>query len=125
MTISVVVIFLGMMGYFTVYAMTHREELFNNSYNGRQQILAAQNRRGEIYARNGEKLAETKVDSSGEEKRFYPYGNLFSHAIGYVDKGKMGIESQANYYLIQSSIPVASRAEKGSGSPTLLKMTGR
>ena len=64
-TISVVVIFLGMMGYFTVYAMTHREELFNNSYNGRQQILAAQNRRGEIYARNGEKLAETKVDSSG------------------------------------------------------------
>ncbi len=114
MTISVVVIFLGMMGYFTVYAMTHREELFNNSYNGRQQILAAQNRRGEIYARNGEKLAETKVDSSGEEKRFYPYGNLFSHAIGYVDKGKMGIESQANYYLIQSSIPVASRAEMGA-----------
>jgi len=113
-TISVVIVFLGMMGYFTVYAMTHREELLNNSYNGRQQIFAAQNSRGRIYARGGEVLAETKAEVGGKEKRVYPYASLFSHAVGYVGKGKTGIESQANYYLIQSGIPSMSKAKLGA-----------
>lgn len=110
-TIGFVVLFLAMMGYFTVYAMTHREELLNNSYNSRQQLLTAQNRRGSIYARGGEVLAETEADADGVEKRVYPYENLFAHAVGYVDKGKTGVEAQANYYLIQSSIPAVSKVK--------------
>ncbi len=115
-TVSFVSLFLVMMGYFTVYAMTHQEELMNNSYNNRQQILAAQNKRGTIYARGGEILAET--DESDE--RVYPYDNLFAHAVGYVDKGKMGIESLANYYLLRSSIPAVDRVKgeiNGEKSP--------
>lgn len=110
-TVSVVMLFLVMMGYFTIYAMTHQEELMNNSYNNRQQLLTAQNRRGSIYAKGGEILAETTEDENGAEKRVYPYENLFAHAVGYVDKGKTGIESQTNYYLIHSSIPAVDKVK--------------
>ena len=102
-----------MMGYFTVYSLTHEEELMNNSYNNRQQILSEQNRRGSILARDGKVLAETVVDDSGNEKRVYPYENLFAHVVGYVDKGRAGLEAQANYYLIQSSIPTVSKLKRG------------
>ena len=119
MTIAFVSLFLVMMGYFTVYAMTHREELLNNSYNNRQQLLLAQNRRGSIFSRDGEILAETQ-NADGKEVRVYPYGSLFAHAVGYVDKGKTGIESQTNYYLIQSSIPAVNKVQNeliGEKSP--------
>ena len=38
-----VAVFLGMMGYTCHYAITHQQELMNNSYNSRQEILVAQN----------------------------------------------------------------------------------
>ena len=41
-TISFVLLFLGLSGYITYYSVTHKQELINNSYNGRQQILIAQ-----------------------------------------------------------------------------------
>jgi len=112
-TVFFVALFLCMMGYFTVYSLTHEEELMNNSYNNRQQILSEQNRRGSILARDGKVLAETVVDDSGNEKRVYPYENLFAHVVGYVDKGRAGLEAQANYYLIQSSIPTVSKLKRG------------
>lgn len=119
-TVSFVALFLVMMGYLSVYAMTHQEELMNNSYNNRQNILSQQNRRGTIYARGGEVLAETVEGTDGQEKRVYPYDELFSHAVGYVDKGKMGMEAQANYYLIRSSIPAVTKVKgeiSGEKSP--------
>ncbi len=113
-TVFFVALFLVMMGYFTVYALTHEEELMNNSYNNRQQILSAKNRRGSIYARDGEVLAQTEEGTGGNEQRVYPYGALFAHAVGYADKGRAGLEAQANYYLIQSSIPLTSKMREGS-----------
>ena len=113
-TVSFVALFLAMMGYFTVYAMTHEEELMNNNYNTRQQLLSARNVRGTIYAAGGEALAETREEADGTETRVYPYDNLFSHAVGYADKGKSGLEAQANYYLIQSSIPTLNKIRGGN-----------
>jgi peptidoglycan glycosyltransferase len=102
-------LFLGMIGYIVHYSLTNRQELINNSYNGRQQMLLAQNRRGSIYASGGEVLAET-VEEDGEETRVYPYGNLFSHVVGYSVNGRMGVEAQANYYLINSNAPLSEKA---------------
>lgn len=113
-TVFFVALFLVMMGYFTFYALTHEEELMNNSYNNRQQILSAKNRRGSICARDGEVLAMTQEDAAGSEKRIYPYDNLFAHVVGYADKGRAGLEAQANYYLIRSSIPVTDKFKDGS-----------
>ena len=51
-----------MMGYTSYYAITHQQELINNSYNGRQELLVQQNTRGTIYAAGGQILAETQTD---------------------------------------------------------------
>lgn len=98
-----------MMGYTCHYAITNRQELINNSYNGRQELLVSQNRRGTIYAAGGQILAQTQTDTDGKETRVYPYGNLFAHAVGYASNGKYGIESAANYYLINSNARLADK----------------
>lgn len=104
------VLFLGMIGYIAYYSATHKQELINNSYNGRAQILLAKNRRGSIYSSDGEVLAKTVEDEDGNELREYPYGNLFSHVVGYSVNGRMGVEAQANYYLINSNAPLSQKA---------------
>ncbi len=103
-------LFLGLAGYITYYSATHRQELINNSYNGRQQILIAQNRRGRILSAGGDVLAQTVSDEEGNEKREYPYQNLFSHVVGYASNGRMGVEAQANYYLINTSASLSQKA---------------
>lgn len=102
-------LFFVMMGYTGHYAVTHKQALINNSYNSRQGILIAQNKRGTIYAAGGQKLAETQTDTEGEEVRVYPYANLFSHAVGYAANGRFGVEAQANYYLINSSTKLSEK----------------
>ncbi len=104
-----VVLFLCMMGYTCYYAVTNKQEMINNSYNSRQQILIAQNTRGTIYSRNREVLAETQTDTEGKEIRVYPYANLFSHAVGYSTHGKYGIEALSNYYLINSNAKLSDK----------------
>lgn len=103
--------FLAILGHLVYFAATSKEEMLNNSYNGRQALLAAQNRRGTIYARGGEVLAETVLTEDGTEVRNYPYDNLFAHAVGYSTKGKTGIEAQANYYLINCNIPFKDKVK--------------
>lgn len=107
---SFVLLFLGLSGYITYYSVTHKQELMDNSYNGRQQMLIAQNRRGRILSADGDILARTLQDDEGNEKREYPYQNLFSHVVGYATNGRMGVEAQANYYLINSSAPLSQKA---------------
>lgn len=104
------ILFLSMIGYITYYSVTHKQELINNSYNGRQQMLLSQNRRGSIYSADGEVLARTVEDENGKEVREYPYENLFAHVVGYSVNGRMGIEAQANYYLINSNAPLSQKA---------------
>ncbi|MDE7257919.1 MAG: penicillin-binding protein 2, partial [Lachnospiraceae bacterium] len=99
-----------MMGYTCYYAITNQQELINNSYNGRQELLISQNRRGTIYAAGGQVLAQTETkEEDGSETRVYPYGNLFAHAVGYATNGKYGIESLSNYYLINSNAKLADK----------------
>lgn len=104
-----VAVFLGMMGYTCHYAITNRQELINNSYNGRQELLVSQNTRGTIYAAGGQVLARTQTDAEGKETREYPFDNLFAHVVGYASNGKFGIESLANYYLINSNARLADK----------------
>lgn len=102
-------VFFCMMGYTCYYAMTHKQEMINNSYNSRQEMLINQNMRGTIYSDDGQILAQTVVDEDGNEKREYPYGSLFSHVIGYSVNGRFGVEAQANYYLIQSNAKLSDK----------------
>ena len=98
-----------MMTYTCHYAITHQQELINNSYNGRQEIFAAQNTRGSIFAAGGQVLAETQTDADGNERRVYPYDNLFAHAVGYATNGRFGVEAAANYDLINSNAKLSDK----------------
>lgn len=107
----------SLLGYITNYAYSNRQELMNNSYNTRQQILLAQNYRGEILSRNGDVLAYTQTAEDGTETRVYPYGKEFAHVVGYSTNGKAGIEASANYYLINTSINLQDKVKyETSGS---------
>lgn len=102
-------IFLAMSVFFMWYNLKNKSELFNNSYNSRQELMAQENIRGTIYSSDGETLAYTQVAADQSEKRIYPFGSLFSHVIGYSNYGKSGIEALANYELSHSSISLAQK----------------
>lgn len=105
-----ILLFLGMIGYITYFVVHNEQEMMNNSYNSRQQILLSRNYRGSILSRDGDILAQTTLNNAGEkEAREYPYGNLFSHVVGYSTQGKMGVEALANYYLINSNISMTDK----------------
>ncbi len=107
-----VAVFLGMMVYTCHYAVTHQQELINNSYNGRQEMLISQNTRGTIYSRNRQPLAQTQTGDDGKETRVYPYSNMFAHVVGYATNGKYGIEALSNYYLINSNAKLSDKVAK-------------
>lgn len=104
-----VLLFACMMGYTCYYAMTNKQEMINNSYNSRQELLISQNTRGKIYANDRQVLAQTITDATGKEKREYPFGNMFAHAVGYASNGRFGIEALSNYYLIQSNVKLSDK----------------
>lgn len=103
-------LFLGMIGYLGYFTATSEQEMINNSYNSRQEILLSKNYRGDIFASGGEVLAQTILDAEENETREYPYGNLFSHVVGYSTKGRTGVEALGNYYLINSNTPLAEKS---------------
>ena len=70
--------FLIMSVYFVWYNLSKQSDLFNNTYNTRQELMAEQNIRGTIYSSDGEKLAYTITLENGEEQRKYPFGDVFS-----------------------------------------------
>lgn len=95
-------VFVCMMGYFTYFQMFLSEDFINNPYNTRQDTFEKRVIRGEIRSEDGYTLAETKSDEDGQEYRYYPYGEMFAHAVGYASNGKAGIESMANFNLLRS-----------------------
>lgn len=104
---AIFVLLIGYLGYFTA---TSEQEMINNSYNSRQEILLSRNYRGGIYSRDGEVLAETVLDADQNESREYPFANLFSHVVGYSTKGRTGVEALANYYLINTNTSLSNKA---------------
>jgi len=110
-SVAVCLLFLGMIVYFSTYSVSHEEELINNSFNSRQQLLVEQNRRGSILSRDGDVLARTVENEAGKDVREYPYQNLFSHTVGYTGNGKYGIEAQANYDLLQAHITTTEKIQ--------------
>ncbi len=103
------VLFVLLIGHLCYFVATSEQEMVNNSYNSRQEILLSQNYRGSIFSRDGEVLAETQLDGGQNETRVYPFGSLFSHIVGYSTQGRMGIEALANYYLINTNTSLSNK----------------
>lgn len=105
--LSVTYMFVGLfvllMGYFVYFMVFRSETVINNPYNKRQDLFTQRIIRGTIYDRNNNELAYTDVAEDGTETRIYPYGNMFSHIVGYCAQGESGIESYCNFYLLRSN----------------------
>ena len=94
--------FILMMGYFAYFQIFRSEDFINSPYNTRQDTFAEHVIRGEIRSADGKALAQTVVGEDGSETRYYPYGRMFAHAVGYDSNGKSGIESFGNFSLLRS-----------------------
>jgi peptidoglycan glycosyltransferase len=96
------VLLIAVSGYLVHFVYYDSATVVNNSYNAkRQEIVAAQTIRGDILSADGEVLATT-LENTGQ--RYYPYGKVFAHAVGYSTNGKMGVELNTNMYLVSSNI---------------------
>lgn len=109
-TYSFLACFLCLMGYFVYFQYAKSEEFINNPYNKRQELFTRNVIRGEICSADGVTLAETITDEDGNETRFYPYGRIFAHVVGYSTRGKSGIEELANFSLLRSNIFYGEKA---------------
>lgn len=110
-TCFMVLLMLAVMGNIVYFEVTQSETTINNSYNTRQELLASQNVRGKILSADGKVLAETITDDNGNEKRQYPYDDLFAHIVGYSTKGKTGVESLANMHLLTSNAFIGEKIQ--------------
>jgi len=106
-----VALFICMLVYFMYYIGIKSTEAINNTYNSRQELLAKKVIRGKIYTRNYEVLAETLINPDDTETRSYPFGNLFAQTVGFSTKGKIGIESLANFNLLTSNAYAGERLQ--------------
>ena len=104
LTYSMVLLFLGLGGYFSYFLLVDSNRVINNSYNARLDRFADRVIRGEIVSNDGHVLAQTQVNEEGKEIRVYPYDSLFAHVVGYSVNGKTGLESLANFYLLSSHV---------------------
>ena len=105
-------LFLALVVHFALFVQFKAPKQINNSYNMRQKNLEKQVIRGSIYSNKGEVLARQALDSEGNEVRFYPYANLFAHAVGFSTYGNYGLEKTANIELLTSNAPVKERVSK-------------
>lgn len=104
----IIYIFIGlfvlMAGYFSYYILVRSDEVINNAYNKRQEVLSERFVRGQILSADKEILAQTLVDADGQETRVYPFGKVFAHIVGRNLKGTTGVEESENIRLLTSNI---------------------
>lgn len=100
-----VLLFLALMGYIVYFSAVRAKDIVNSPYNARQDNFAEVVIRGNLADRNGNVLAQTQVAEDGSETRYYPYGDVFAHVIGYnhAELGKTGLESIENFSLLTSN----------------------
>ncbi len=108
-TYVIIFLFLVMIGY-VIYLNVYKAPSLNaNAYNTKQDANIDKYVRGSILSADGDVLAETQVYEDGTEVRYYPYANLFAHAVGYSSNGKSGLESSCNTELMTSHASVLTQ----------------
>ena len=91
------------MGYILYFNVITSKELVNSPYNPRLDSMADRVVRGKILDKDGNVLAGTEYAEDGSEYRYYPYGEIYAHVVGYSSHGKSGLESTENFNLLTSN----------------------
>lgn len=113
-------LFISLIVYISYFQVFKAETIKNNSYNKRLWINEESILRGSILDRNGKTLvySDKKDDVYG---RYYVFGNLYSHIIGYSyrEYGKTGLELQYNNTLLNINENAAINEIKNIVAPTI------
>jgi peptidoglycan glycosyltransferase len=96
-------LFICLISYFSYFMFVQSNDVINNTYNKRQDLLATRVTRGKILGSNMEVLAQTVEKEDGTSERNYPYKDLFAHIVGRNSNGKTGIEALENFKLLTSN----------------------
>lgn len=114
--VVVCLMFLSLITYLLYFNMFEAKEVAGNPYNKRQWEDERFVKRGNIYDRDGELLAETVVNGDSRTRR-YPKGNLYSHVIGYYSRvyGKSQLEMAYDKELLGQGDITLSFQELRSG----------
>ena len=108
-TYGVCAVFIGLIAWLLYFVILEAPLVIGNTYNPRVDLMAERVVRGEIVSADGQTLARTDRDQEGTETRVYPYGSLFAPVTGYMQKGKTGVESLGNFYLLSSHVNILER----------------
>ncbi len=95
-------VFFAMIGYLVNFMVSDSQQVINNSYNKRQELLAKKVIRGEILSADGKVLAQTVTNEEGKEVREYPYEEMFCHVVGRTANSMTGIEGAQSFPLLTS-----------------------
>ena len=104
-----VLLFVGMIGYFSYFNVVKGRDIINDSRNPRMSLYEIQVLRGSILDKDGNVLAKSRENEDGTQTREYPYEQLYAHVVGYADKGKSGLESAQNFQLQTSDVPLQTK----------------
>ena len=120
-----VALFVALIGYIVYFNIQLRDDLLSSAYNKRQDAQEERVIRGSIVSSDGAILAKTEVDGEANEKRVYPFENIFAHIVGYSTRGRSGLEAVLNKDLLSSHEAIIDqvqqdiKAEKKSGDTVI------
>lgn len=99
--IAICLFLTGLIGYMSYFQVFKAETVKMNSYNKRLWINEENILRGSIMDRKGTILAYSEKQDD-QMRRYYKYGRLYSHIIGYSyrEYGKSGLELMYNNQLL-------------------------
>ncbi len=103
-------LFVSTIGYFVYYNAVESKDVINHPGNVHIAKLQEKITRGRILASDGEVLAQTVTDDSGNETREYPYGSVFAHVVGTSEINKSGLEASCEEDLLSSNINSLTKA---------------
>lgn len=104
MTYAFAFLFIALIGYILHFMIVEKDQVIANAANPRLDSYGENVIRGDVVSSDGQVIA-----TNNGESRYYPYDNLFCHAVGYSSYTKAGIELVGNSYLINSHSNIAER----------------
>lgn len=111
------ILFLSMILYLLNFSIVESKSIIGNSYNPRINRLENTDIiRGDILDKNGEIIATTENNI-----RKYPYGEIFSHIVGFNSNGKSGVEVKYNFDLTKLNNEIYQRFKKEANKNSPLK----
>ncbi len=100
----IVGIFCVMILYFLIFEIDGKNAVLVNPSNNRTQNMEQAVRKGQILTSDGVVVATTQNMEDGTEYRYYPFGNMFAHTLGYATKGGAGLEAKQKIKLLTAHV---------------------